>query len=98
MLRMLASLSYNNWLLITKQSELVLLPLYRLIRIGRMTIRMLLALRITRLVRPTTKARGGHMVMIEADSLLGGGTATAEVTGETVEGGVHVHKVLRQGS
>jgi hypothetical protein len=96
--RMLALPSYNNWLLITKQSELVLLPLYHLIRIGRITIRMLLALRITWLVRPTTKARDGHMVMIEADSLLWRGTATAEVTAETVEGGVHVHKVLRQGS
>ena len=95
---MLALPSYNNWLLITKQSELDLLPLYHLIRIGRITIRMLLALHITWLVRPTTKARDGHTVMTEAGSLLRGGTATAEVTGETVGGGVHVHKVLRQGS
>lgn len=97
MLRMLASLSYNNWLLITKQSELGPLPLYHLIRIGRITIRMLLALRITWLVRPTTKARDGHMVMTEADSLPRGGIATAGVTGEKVEGGIHAHKALRHG-
>ena len=98
MLRTLVSLSYNNWLRITKQPELVLLPLYHLIRIGRVMIRMLLALHITWLVRPTTKARDGHMVMTEADSLPGQGTAMAKVTGETVKGGVHVHEVLRYGS
>ena len=98
MLRMLASLSYNNWLLITKRSELGPLPLYHLIRIGRITIRMLLALRITWLVRPTIKARDGHSVMTEADSLPRGGTATAGVTGEKVEGGIRARKVHRHGS
>jgi hypothetical protein len=98
MLRTLASRSYNNWLHMPKQSELVLLPLYHLIRIGRVTIRMLLALHITWLVRRTTKARGGHMVMTAAGSLLGGETETAEMTGEMVKGGVRARKVRRQGS
>lgn len=60
-------------------------------------IRMLLALHITWLLLRTTKARDGHLVMKEADFLLRGGTATAEMTGETVKGGVPVHEVLRQG-